>query len=144
MRPSISQYHFRKCHYPVNTGRKLNVLSTLNLRLVSTGFELIISQKSVKFRNSASKPDFVSWTAFTLIFRRHMDVLRPFNSGCLWSKIIGRGKLILPPEVFDKKAVLNDFAIFTGKYQRWSIFLLKQRLQHRCFPGNIEKFLTTC
>ena len=52
-----------------------------------------------------------------------------------------------------KKAVLKNFAIFTGKYLSWNIFLIilralawnliKKRLQHRCFPGNIAKFLRT-
>ena len=35
-----------------------------------------------------------------------------------------------------KKAVLENFAIFSGKYLCWS-------LQHRCFPVNIVKFLRT-
>ena len=57
-----------------------------------------------------------------------------------------------PPEVFCKKGVLKNCAIFTGKQQRWSPFfnkvpglssatLLKKRLQHRCFPVNITEFL---
>ena len=37
-----------------------------------------------------------------------------------------------PPEVFYKKAVLKNFAIFSGKH-----------LQDRCFPVNIAKFLRT-
>ena len=43
-----------------------------------------------------------------------------------------------------KKVVLKNFAIFTGKHLCWSLFLIKfikQRLQHRCFPVNISKFL---
>ena len=52
-----------------------------------------------------------------------------------------------------KNAVLKNFAIFTGKHLSWNIFLIilralawnliKKRLQHRCFPGNIAKFLRT-
>ena len=53
-----------------------------------------------------------------------------------------------------KKAVLKDFAIFTKKHLRWILFLnknaglqswnfIKKRLQHRCFPVNIAKFLRT-
>ena len=45
-----------------------------------------------------------------------------------------------------KKAVLKTFAIFTGKYLCWSLILInftKKGLQHRCFPVNITKFLST-
>ena len=31
-----------------------------------------------------------------------------------------------PPEVFYKKAALKSFAIFTGKPQCWSLFLIKR------------------
>ena len=52
------------------------------------------------------------------------------------------------------KAVLKNFAIITGKHLCWSFFLikllafrpatlLKKRLQHRCFPVDIVKFLRT-
>ena len=43
-----------------------------------------------------------------------------------------------------KKAVLKKFEILTGKHLCWSSFLIKfinKRLQHRCFPLNIAKFL---
>ena len=46
-----------------------------------------------------------------------------------------------PTEVFYKKAVLKYFAIFTGKHLCWSLKFIKMRLQHRCFPVNIAKFL---
>ena len=46
-----------------------------------------------------------------------------------------------------KKAVLNNYALFTGKYLCRSLFLIKlpcsfikKRLQHSCFPWNIAKF----
>ena len=53
-----------------------------------------------------------------------------------------------------KKAVLKDFAIFTGKHLHWSLFfkkvavlqpcnIAKKILQHRCFPVGIAKFLRT-
>ena len=51
-----------------------------------------------------------------------------------------------------KIGVLKIFAIFTGKYLCWSLFLIKllnllnfikRRLQRRCFPVNIAKFLRT-
>ena len=54
-----------------------------------------------------------------------------------------------------KKALLKNFAIFTGKQQRRGLYLiklkksdykkifLKKRHEHRCFPVNIEKFLRT-
>ena len=53
-----------------------------------------------------------------------------------------------PPEVFCKKAVLKNFAIFTWKQLCWSLFLIKlqacsfikKRLQHRCFPKFFNKF----
>ena len=57
-------------------------------------------------------------------------------------------------EVFYKKAVLKNFAIFTWKHLCWSLFLIKlqayrlqaynfikKRLQYRYFPGNIAKLL---
>ena len=40
-----------------------------------------------------------------------------------------------------KNADLKNFAIFTGKQLCWSLGLQKKRLQHRCFPVNIGKFL---
>ena len=50
-----------------------------------------------------------------------------------------------------KRAVLKNFAIFTGKHRCRSCFLLKvkacnfirKRLRHRCFSVNIVKFLRT-
>ena len=53
------------------------------------------------------------------------------------------------PEVLHKKGVLKNFAIFTRKHLRWSVFgvfrvnFIKKRLQHRYFPLNITKFLRT-
>ena len=41
-----------------------------------------------------------------------------------------------------KKAVLKNFAKFTGKQLKACNFI-KKRLQHRCFPVNIAKFLRT-
>ena len=43
---------------------------------------------------------------------------------------------------------LKNFAIFTGKHLCWSLFFkvcnfIKKRLQHRCFPVDIAKYLTT-
>ena len=56
-----------------------------------------------------------------------------------------------PQEVFCKKGVLGNFAKFTGKHLRHSLFfnqiadpmsatLLKKRLWHRCSPVNFAKF----
>ena len=48
-----------------------------------------------------------------------------------------------------KRTVLKNFATFTGKHLCWNLkalrpaTLLKKRLQHRCFPVNIAKFLRT-
>ena len=58
------------------------------------------------------------------------------------------------PEVFCKKAVLKNFAKFTGKHLCQSLLfskvavlrpatLLKRRLWHRCFPVDFVKFLRT-
>ena len=57
------------------------------------------------------------------------------------------------PDVFYKKSVLKKFPIFTGNYLCSSLFLIKlqtlrpatllKRLQHKCFPVNIAKFLRT-
>ena len=41
-----------------------------------------------------------------------------------------------------KKTIFKHFAIFIGKNQSWSLFLIKL-FQHRCFPVNIAKFLRT-
>ena len=57
-------------------------------------------------------------------------------------------------QIFCKNAVLKNFAIFTEKQLFWSLFLnrntglqycnfIKKRLQHKCFPVNIAKFLRT-
>ena len=47
-----------------------------------------------------------------------------------------------PLPKFFKICVLKNFAIFTGKQLCWSLALVK-RLQHRCLPVNIPKFLRT-
>ena len=51
-------------------------------------------------------------------------------------------------EVFCKKGVLRNFAKFAGKHLCHScffnkVFLLKNRLWHRCFPVNFSKFIRT-
>ena len=57
-------------------------------------------------------------------------------------------------QMFFKIGALKIFAIFTGKHLWQSLFLIKfkdlqacnsikKRLQHRCFPVNIAKFLRT-
>ena len=43
-------------------------------------------------------------------------------------------------QMFFKKVVLENFAIFTGKHLWWSLFItkfIKKRLRHRCFHVNI-------
>ena len=47
----------------------------------------------------------------------------------------------LPLEVFHKKAVLKNFAIFTGKYLRWSLFLIK--LQAARAATLLKRYSTT-
>ena len=65
---------------------------------------------------------------------------KPCIQGCCWTRSSHRRCSI-------NKAVFKNSAIFTGKHLCWSIFLIKQiikiRLQHRDFPGNIAKFLRT-
>ena len=57
-------------------------------------------------------------------------------------------------KVFHKKAVLKNFAIFTGRHLCWNLFFnkntglqgpsfIKKRHEPRCFFANIEKFLRT-
>ena len=49
-------------------------------------------------------------------------------------------------QVFYKINALKNLAIFTGKYLWWRLFLInftKKTLQHRCFPANIAKWLST-
>ena len=56
-----------------------------------------------------------------------------------------------PPDVFYKKAVLKDSAIFTAKQLCWSLFnnaaglqpfnFIEKRLQRKSFPVNIAKRL---
>ena len=45
--------------------------------------------------------------------------------------------------MFFKKGVFNfrNFTKFTGKHPCQSLFFIKKRLWHRCFPVNIVKFL---
>ena len=55
--------------------------------------------------------------------------------------------------MFFKIVVVRNFTIFTGKHLCWSHLCLsltlkacnfiKKRLQHKCFPVNIVKFLRT-
>ena len=45
--------------------------------------------------------------------------------------------------MFFKISVLQNFSILTGKHLCWSLFLIMESLQHRCFPVNIAKFLKT-
>ena len=64
---------------------------------------------------------------------------------CLWENVIRRSSQ--PPEVFYNKSCSRKFRNFHRKtpvleFQRDS-FKVKKRLQHRCFPVNIAKFLWT-
>ena len=59
----------------------------------------------------------------------------------LWVRGLGF-KSSCAKKVFWKKAVLINFANFTGKHQCWSLFLIK-RLQHRCFSVKFAKLLRT-
>ena len=49
-------------------------------------------------------------------------------------------------QMFYKINALKKLAIFTGKHLCWRLFLInfiKKRPQHRCFPANIAKCLST-
>ena len=49
-------------------------------------------------------------------------------------------------QMFYKTDAITNLAIFTRKHLCWSFFLInliKKRLQHRCFPVNIAKCLST-
>ena len=47
-------------------------------------------------------------------------------------------------QMFYKINALKNLAIFTGKHLWWRLFLINfiKRLQHRCFPANIAKWLS--
>ena len=47
-----------------------------------------------------------------------------------------------PHEVFYKEAALSNFAIFTGKHLMACNYI-KKRVQHKCFPVSIAKYLRT-
>ena len=47
-----------------------------------------------------------------------------------------------PLQMLFKIDVLKDYVIFTGKQLCWNNFI-KKRLQHRCLPISIAKFLRT-
>ena len=47
------------------------------------------------------------------------------------------------PKVFCENVVLKSLAKFTGKHLCQSLFLLKKRHWHWCFPVNLAKFLRT-
>ena len=67
-----------------------------------------------------------------VLLQRKRAVVRRYSSNCL--------------QMSYKSSVLKQFAIFAGKHLCWSLFLInfvKRRLQHRCFPVNIAKFLRT-
>ena len=92
---------------------------------------------------------------FLSIYREVLSVTWPYFTVLKYtSKISNKVSEKYNKKVFYKKAVLKYFAIFTGKYLCWSLFFnkyaglqfcnfIKKRLQHRCFPVNIAKFLRT-
>ena len=69
------------------------------------------------------------------------------------NKLAAEASVQLPPKVFCKKGVLENFSSFTGKHLCWSLYLIKlqvfrpatllKRLQHRYFPVKFTKFLRT-
>ena len=98
-------------------------------------------QHYVIFRKSVSALEkILRWPAG--VFHEHFlgAFQNEFSSGC--------------SQIFFKIAILEKFAIFTGKHLCRSLFLiklqaldlqldLKKRIQHRCFPMNNAKFLIT-
>ena len=89
-------------------------------------------------------------TYFTLCYSVSIVSFEHVIAG--WDKIT---KKYNEQEVFYKKTVLKNFAIFIGKHLCWSLFFnknaefqacsffLKKRLQHKFFLDNIAKFLRT-
>ena len=80
-------------------------------------------------------------------FKKWQRCIQKFVKQLRWSfcknvfKIITYFKFInLSFSCSVNEGVLKNFGIFTGKHLSWS---LKNRLQHKCFPTNIEKFLRT-
>ena len=93
------------------------------------------------FHNLISKNIF--FTKRSVFFIRHLK-----TNKLLRTKRIIRGSHSL---MFFKIGVLKNFLTCKGKHQCWSLFsinlqaynFIKKRLQHRCFPVNITKFLRT-
>ena len=82
---------------------------------------------------------FVSMSSYKIEDSQNSIDLKLFNLSFL------RGSQMLL-----KIGVLKSLAVFTGKHQHWSLFMIKlqtlssaKRLQHSCFPVNIAKFLRT-
>ena len=71
----------------------------------------------------------------------------------LWEQCFSEKFQKQPPEVFYKKSILRNLAIFTGKHLLASLFhnvtglqvckFIKKRLQHRFFSVNTWDFLRT-
>ena len=62
----------------------------------------------------------------------------------MFSDSTSRSSFLEVKEVFCKESPPKNFAILTRKYLCWSLFFnFIKRLQHRCFPVNIAKFLRT-
>ena len=92
---------------------------------------LLICIRSVKMKSNTSKSCFVNNAVTSFGFVQNKEAQKQ------------------PSEVNLKKYIPKNFAIFTGKYFVLKSYFnkiagfVKRRLQHRCFPVNIRKFLRT-
>ena len=83
--------------------------------------------------------------SFFILFLR--KCLIHFLCACYYCVICSCRKAFKQPftDVY-KIDALKNLAIFTGKHLRWRFFIInfiEKRLQHKCFPMNIAKFLGT-
>ena len=68
--------------------------------------------------------------------RNQIENRYPADFAVLWWKCQKQ-----PPEVFYKKAVLKNFAIFPVTHLHLQSLFIKKRFQHSCFPVKFTKFL---
>ena len=111
-----------------------NSFSPEHLRATASGLNVLINLKPKLF-NLRLLGSLCNLNHLSPIIYHQMKISKKYNE-----------------QVFYKKVVLKNFAIFTEKHLRWSLFLnkntvlqtwnfFKKRLQHRFFPVNIAKFL---
>ena len=129
-------------------------LFNLSLFAILTTYKQI--SVKAKWLNSKKSP----WRRNEILFEKKPSLHKKFWSiycqvlGVTWPNFTNKISEKYYEQVFHKKAVLKNFAIFTEKHPCWSLFLnkksglqswnfIKTRLQHRCFPVDIAKFSRT-